>query len=49
MYSKVQNQSTKADTVIAALPLACAYEAAAVEFMEMQRWGDLRLARIAAL
>src|SRR5262245_15687233 len=38
MSSKVQNRSTKADTVIRALPLACADEAAAVAFMEEQRW-----------
>lgn len=35
---KVQNTSTKDDAVIAALPLACADEKAAVEFMEEQRW-----------
>ena len=39
--SKVQNRSTKNDPVLAELPLACANEAAAVEFMEKQRWGDL--------
>jgi transposase-like protein len=37
---KVQNQSTKGDTVIAALPFACQDEKAAVEFIEKQRWGD---------
>lgn len=37
---RVQNRSTKDDEVIAALPAACADEAAAVEFMEQQRWGD---------
>lgn len=37
---KVQNESTKNDPVITALPVACADEAAAVEFMEAQRWGD---------
>src|SRR6266850_7323270 len=37
---KVQNESTKNDPVISALPAACANEAAAVEFMEAQRWGD---------
>ena len=34
----VQNRSTKADTVTQAIPLACADEKAAVEFMEAQRW-----------
>lgn len=37
---KVQNESTKNDPVIAALPVACADEMAAVQFMEKQRWGD---------
>jgi transposase-like protein len=41
LVSKVQNRSTKNDPVLMALPLACANEAAAVEFMEKQRWGDL--------
>ncbi len=40
--SKVQNRSTKNDPVLEALPLACAQESAAVEFMEKQRWGDQR-------
>lgn len=39
--AKVQNRSTKNDPVLMALPLACANEAAAVEFMEKQRWGNL--------
>ena len=39
--SKVQNCSTKNDPVLVELPLACASEAAAVEFMEKQRWGEL--------
>ncbi len=39
--TKVQNRSTKNDPVLMDLPLACANEAAAVEFMEKQRWGDL--------
>lgn len=39
--AKVQNRSTKNDPVLMALPLACANEAAAVEFMEKLRWGDL--------
>lgn len=38
MKRKVQNVSTKNDTVVQALPRACADEAAAVEFMEEQRW-----------
>jgi transposase-like protein len=37
---KVQNESTKNDPVITDLPIACADEKAAVEFMEKQRWGD---------
>jgi transposase-like protein len=37
---KVQNQSTKGDPVLQELPLACADETAAVEFLEKQRWGD---------
>jgi len=40
MATKIQNRSTKDDPVITALPKACADEAAAVEFMEAQRWGD---------
>lgn len=38
--AKVQNRSTKNDPVLEALPLACADEAAAVAFMELQRWGE---------
>ena len=38
--AKVQNRSTKNDPVLEALPLACASEVAAVEFMEKQRWGE---------
>ena len=34
----VQNRSTKGDTITQAVPLACADEKAAVEFMEFQRW-----------
>ena len=37
---QVQNESTKGDPVIGELPIACADEKAAVEFMEKQRWGD---------
>ncbi|SRR5579883_564391 len=37
--AKVQNRSTKNDPTLEAIPLACADEAAAVEFMEKQRWG----------
>jgi transposase-like protein len=40
MDTKVQNRSTKDDPIIAALPVACSDEKAAVEFMEAQRWGD---------
>jgi transposase-like protein len=36
--AKIQNQSTKNDPVIKALPAACADELKAVEFMEEQRW-----------
>src|SRR5689334_18093349 len=36
----VQNQSTKGDPIISALPRACQDEKAAVEFMEKQRWGE---------
>jgi len=38
--AKVQNRSTKNDPTLEAIPLACADEKAAVEFMEKQRWGD---------
>lgn len=38
--TQVQNQSTKDDAVITALPKACADEREAVEFMEVQRWGE---------
>lgn len=37
---KVQNRSTKGDTTLQALPMACSDERSAVEFMEFQRWGD---------
>lgn len=40
MRSKVQNRSTKGDKIIQALPVACAYEGAAVVFMETLRWGS---------
>lgn len=36
--SKVQSQSTKNDPVISEIPMACADEKAAVEFLEKQRW-----------
>src|SRR5690349_22184868 len=39
-HRKVQNESTKNDPVIEALPAACADETLAVEFMEKQRWGE---------
>lgn len=38
--SKVQNRSTKNDIPIREIPIACADELAAVEFLEKQRWGD---------
>lgn len=38
--TKVQNRSTKHDDVIQQLPLACADEKAAIEFMENKRWGN---------
>lgn len=38
--AKVQNLSTKNDPVLQDLPLACADEKAAVEFLEAQRWGE---------
>lgn len=38
--AKVQNRSTKNDPTLESIPLACAGEAAAVEFMEKQRWGE---------
>lgn len=38
--SKVQNRSTKGDEITQELPLACADETAAVEFMEKRRWGS---------
>jgi len=38
--AKVQNRSTKNDPTLEAIPLACADETAAVEFMEKQRWGE---------
>jgi transposase-like protein len=37
--AKIQNRTTKNDEVISDLPMACADEQAAVEFMEKQRWG----------
>ncbi len=37
---KIQNRSTKHDETVRAIPLACADEKAAVEFMEAKRWGD---------
>jgi transposase-like protein len=38
--NKVQNRSTKDDATIREIPMACADETAAVEFMENKRWGD---------
>lgn len=37
---KIQNRSTKNDETVKAIPMACADETAAVEFMESKRWGD---------
>lgn len=37
--TKVQNRTTKDDPILEALPLACADERAAIEFMEDRRWG----------
>jgi transposase-like protein len=37
---KIQNRSTKGDPILQALPEACCDELKAVEFMEVQRWGD---------
>lgn len=39
--AKVQNRSTKGDTITRALPAACSDERLATEFMEVQRWGDM--------
>lgn len=39
-HKQVQNESTKDDAPIGEIPLACADEKAAVEFMEKQRWGE---------
>jgi transposase-like protein len=38
MSGKIQNRSTKGDIIIKAMPIACADESAAVEFMETMRW-----------
>lgn len=35
---KIQNRSTKGDTISQELPLACSNEPAAVEFLEKRRW-----------
>jgi transposase-like protein len=40
MATKIQNQSTKNDPVLADVPKACSDETAAVEFLEKQRWGN---------
>lgn len=40
MKTKVQNRSTKNDSILKEIPLACADELAAMEFMEKKRWGD---------
>ncbi len=41
MKGKIQNQSTKNDPVIQDIPMACADETAAIEFLEKQRWEDM--------
>ena len=41
MNKKIQNQSTKNDPVLERIPMACADETAAVEFIEKQRWGEI--------
>lgn len=38
--TKIQSRSTKGDATILEIPMACADEKAAVEFMERKRWGD---------
>lgn len=38
--TKVQNRSTKNDPILKDIPLACADEQAAVEFLEGKRWGS---------
>jgi len=37
---KVQNRSTKGDPTLQDIPMACANEVAAVNFIEKQRWGN---------
>jgi len=37
---KAQNRSTKDDIITQEIPMACADERSAVEFMEKQRWGN---------
>jgi len=37
---KVQNRSTKGDEITREMPMACANEKTAVEFMERKRWGN---------
>jgi len=37
---KIQNRSTKGDETVREIPLACADEKAAVEFLENKRWGN---------
>lgn len=38
--TKIQSRSTKDDETVREIPLACADEKAAVEFMEKKRWGN---------
>lgn len=40
MRPKIQNRSSKGDPTLEELPVACASESAAVEFLEKQRFGD---------
>ncbi len=39
--TNIQNRSTKNDPILKQIPLACADEGAAVEFMESKRWGTM--------
>lgn len=40
MRAKIQNRSSKGDPTLEELPVACASESAAIEFLEKQRFGD---------
>ncbi|MEZ5580409.1 MAG: IS1595 family transposase [Candidatus Competibacteraceae bacterium] len=39
--TKIQNRPTKNDPILADIPMACADERVAVEFLEKQRWGSV--------